>query len=254
MKSLEDTLAVLSLGKFCEEHIYTHGWASGQKPHLTKQGKKISLQDGQFRNSCCSWIVANSGTSSSSTSIPQDSSSTTSSPATERRDDRAPGKLRDSPETQNKNKKGTTNQAARSRLRHLPEWLEECTDNLEDIEVPAPAHISHDSDSERPSKGAARKRSIFTHFVKDRNCEVCLRTKMRRALCRGRTGEAVPRADKFGDLIAADQKVPNEERNNLGYGVVVQDLATPWIQSCPSNTKTSQQTEKSFTKVPRVVT
>ena len=35
----DDTTAVLSLGKNCEEHGYTYEWASGQKPHLSKQGK-----------------------------------------------------------------------------------------------------------------------------------------------------------------------------------------------------------------------
>ena len=38
---LEDTPAVVSLRKLCEEHGYTYECASGQKPHLTKQGKKI---------------------------------------------------------------------------------------------------------------------------------------------------------------------------------------------------------------------
>ena len=32
-----------------------------------------------------------------------------------------------------------------------------------------------------------------------------------RASCRKRTGEALPRAEKFGDLITADYKVLNEE-------------------------------------------
>ena len=41
------------------------------------------------------------------------------------------------------------------------------------------AHISQDSDSERATKVASksRKDSIYSHFPKDRNCEVCLRTK-----------------------------------------------------------------------------
>ena len=103
---------------------------------------------------------------------------TCSSPATERSDDRAPGNWRDSPNTQNMNKKRDNNRASEDRLRDLPEWLEEFTDNLEDTEVPAHAHISQDSDSERLTKVAPRKHSIFTHFPKDPNCEVCLRTKM----------------------------------------------------------------------------
>ena len=55
-------------------------------------------------------------------------------------------------------------QAAGNRLRDLPESLQEFTDNLEDAEVPAPANTSHDSESERPTEAASRKRSIYTHF------------------------------------------------------------------------------------------
>ena len=91
-------------------------------------------------------------------------------------------------------------------MRHLPEWLEEFAENLEDTEVPAPAHMSHDSGSERLTKEAPRKHSNFTHFPKDRNSEACLRTKMTIAPCRRRTGEAAPRAEKCGDLITVDHK------------------------------------------------
>ena len=46
---------------------------------------------------------------------------------------------------------------------------------------------------------------------------------MARAPCRRRTGEAQPRAEKFGDLITADHKVFNEgceSRDNHRYAVV----------------------------------
>ena len=87
--------------------------------------------------------------------------------------------------------------------------------------------------------------------IRDRNCKVCLRTKVTRALCRRRTGEALPRAEKFGDVITADHKVLNEEgesRNNHRYAVVVQDLATQWSQSYPCKQKRSQVTEQSSQK------
>ena len=74
---------------------------------------------------------------------------------------------------------------------------------------------------------------------------------MTRAPCTRRTGEALPRAEKFGDLLTADHKVLNEgceSRDNHRYAVVVQDLATQWIQLYPCKTKTSQQTEKSLRK------
>ena len=38
---LEETPAVLSLGKLCEDHGKTYHWTSGQKPQLTKKCKKI---------------------------------------------------------------------------------------------------------------------------------------------------------------------------------------------------------------------
>ena len=69
--------------------------------------------------------------------------------------------------------------------------------------------------------------------------------------CRRRIGGAVPRAENFGDLITADHKVLSEtceSRNNHRYAVVVQDLATQWIQSYPCKTKTSQETQRSLQK------
>ena len=38
---LAETLAVLSLGKLCEDHGYSNKWVSGQKPRLTKEWKTI---------------------------------------------------------------------------------------------------------------------------------------------------------------------------------------------------------------------
>ena len=55
----------------------------------------------------------------------------------------------------------------------------------------------------------------------------------------------------FGDLITADHKVLSdncESRNNHRYAVVVQDLATQWIQAYPCRNKTSQETQRSLQK------
>ena len=41
---LEESPAVLSLGKLCEDHGYTYHCTSGQKPHLTQIGKRIEWQ------------------------------------------------------------------------------------------------------------------------------------------------------------------------------------------------------------------
>ena len=95
------------------------------------------------------------------------------------------------------------------------------------------------------------RHNVHTHFPQDRNCEICKRTKITRAPCRRRKGEAVPRAVNFGDLITADHKVLSdncESRNNHRYAVVVLDLATRWIQAYPCENKTSQETQRSLQK------
>ena len=103
---------------------------------------------------------------------------------------------------------------------------------------------------ERVEPGSG-KHSVFSHFPKDPNCDICLKTKITRAYCRRRANAVMPRAENFGDLIAADHKVLSEEsetRNNHRYAVVVQDLATQWLQSYQCKTKTSQETQKSLQK------
>ena len=55
----------------------------------------------------------------------------------------------------------------------------------------------------------------------------------------------------FGDLITADHKVLSEgceSQNNHRYAVLVQDLATQWIQAYPCKNKTSQETQRSLQK------
>ena len=115
------------------------------------------------------------------------------------------------------------------------------------------ASSSHEQSSEPTSTKSEdlSKHSVYTQFPKDRNCEICQRTKITKAPCRRRIVEAVPRAEFFGDIITADHKVFSEScesRNSYRYAIVVQDLATQWIQSYPCKTKTSQETQRSLQK------
>ena len=139
----------------------------------------------------------------------------------------------------------------------IPEWLQEFRENLVDDEVPehrdSHASSSHEVSLEPTSKRREDlgKHSVYTHFPKDQNCEICKRTNITNAPCRRRNGGAVLRAEKFGDFITADHKVLSdncESRNNHRYAVVVQDLATQWIQAYPCKTKTSQETQRSLQK------
>ena len=48
MDVLEDTPAVLSLGKLCDEQGYSYEWINGQKPHLIKIVFEYLATENQF--------------------------------------------------------------------------------------------------------------------------------------------------------------------------------------------------------------
>ena len=50
MKVLDNTPAVLSLGKLCDENGYSYERINGQKPHLIKKRDSDNLQYGEFRS------------------------------------------------------------------------------------------------------------------------------------------------------------------------------------------------------------
>ena len=111
---------------------------------------------------------------------------------------------------------------------------------------------SRESASEPRGKVVSGKRSIYTHFPKDRNCDVCKKTKTTRAPCRKRTGTAMLQAENVGVLITAITKFLLKDVN---LETIIDTLswykifAAQWIQAYPCKTKTSQETEKSLQKV-----
>ena len=288
MKVLDNTPAVLSLGKLCDENGYSYEWINGQKPHLIKNGIRIICNTENFVLIVVPGLSSSSSGSSSTSITPmrQESHSSSSSSASSssptvgdlsvREKEDAPNSdispvpvselVDDSsgrPDETQANKNPKTNKEETTIERRDPlcseilEWLQEFRENLVDDEIPVHGD-SHASSSHEVSSEPIFKRredlgnhSVYTHFPKDRNCEICKRTKITRAPCRRRIGEAVPRAANFGDLITADHKVLSdncESRNNHRYAVVVQDLATQWIQAYPCKTKTSQETQRSLQK------
>ena len=69
MKVLEDTPAVLSLGKLCDEKGYSYEWINGQKPHLIQKGIRIQCNTENF----VPIVVPGLSASSSSSSHPSTS-------------------------------------------------------------------------------------------------------------------------------------------------------------------------------------
>ena len=63
MKVLEDTPAVLSLRKLCDEHGYPYEWINGQKPHLIQNGTRIQCNTENFVPIVVSGLSASSSSS-----------------------------------------------------------------------------------------------------------------------------------------------------------------------------------------------
>ena len=244
MKVLENTPAVLSLGKLRDENGESYEWINGQKPHLILNGIRIICNTENFVPIVVPGLSSSSSGSSSTSKTPskQDShsssSSSSSSPSPtvseiqirEREDgnnsDMSPAQVSNSVDdrsgqpdetqankTKKTNKKETTIERSDPLDSEIPEWLQEFRENLVDDEIPvhggSHASSSHEASLEPTIKRREDlgKHSVYTHFPEDRNCEICQRTKITMAPCRRRNGEAVLRAENFGDLITADHKV-----------------------------------------------
>ena len=267
-KILEDTQTVLSLGKLCEDHGYSIEWTNAQKNmsnhkvvfgydairsttyqswsrafrRLLRQAhqqlrhhyrRKVQVQhlfQHQFK-------IENAAEQVRSNQY----------------------NLSPDPTKNPKPKKKRTIEQVRSSRPSFSdklEWLQDFRENLADDSVPE-RHETHASSFHYSSLEPLRRvtpgnHSVYTHFPKDRNSEICQRTKITRVPCRRRTGGAVPRAEHFGGLTTADHKMLTdgcESRSNARYAIVVQDLATQWTQSYPCKTRTSQETEKSPQKL-----
>ena len=91
---------------------------------------------------------------------------------------------------------------------------------------------SHASSSHKASLESITKRredlgehNVHIHFIQDRNARLASGPKLLGFRAEDAKGEAMLRADNFGDLITADHKVLSdncESRNNHRFAVVVQ--------------------------------
>ena len=81
MKVLENTPAVLSLGKLCDENGYSYEWINGQKPHLIKDRIRIICNTENFVPIVFPGLSSSSSASSSTsrTLMKQESRSSSSS-------------------------------------------------------------------------------------------------------------------------------------------------------------------------------
>ena len=155
------------------------------------------------------------------------------------------------------NKEGTTTERGNPLDSEIPEWLQEFKENLVDDEVPLQGG-SHASSSHEASLEPTTKRRedlgmhrVYTHFPRDEIAKSVKGPKLQGPHEEDAVAEPYFVLINFGDLITADHKVLRdncESRNNHRKAVVVQDLATQWIQAYPCKNKTSQETPRSLQK------
>ena len=83
LKVIENTPAVLSLGKLCDENGYSYEWINGQKPHLIKNGIRIPCNTENVVPIVVPGLSSSSSGSSSTSKTPsrQESHSSSSSSA-----------------------------------------------------------------------------------------------------------------------------------------------------------------------------
>ena len=140
---LEETPAVLCLGKLSEDHGFSYHWTSGQKPHLTKKGKRIDCNKSNY----VPFVVPGLSTSSSATPTPTSSTSSskvivisTENPVPERSgstSEELRGNLQHKPtETENTNKNEGHEEVQSDLLHDLPDWLQKFRENLVDERSP----------------------------------------------------------------------------------------------------------------------
>ena len=189
MKVLENTPAVLSLGKLCDENGYSYEWINGQKPHLIEDGIRIICNTENFVPIVVSCLTSCSSTSSSTlrTPLKQESRSSSSSspssptvgemsvreredalnsdispvPVSELVDDRS-----DKPVETQANQIPQSNKEETPIERgnlcddpEIPEWLQEFRENLVDDEIPLQGG-SHASSSHEASFRADYKEDV----------------------------------------------------------------------------------------------
>ena len=247
---LEETPAVLSLGKLCKDHGYSYERVSGLESRLNQKWEKYC---DNFVPFVVPGLSANSGSCSSFTTPPQESLGPEASLVS---GNRPASSSSDSVTNWPPGDWGRKLWEVTRRTRTIRWQIFHSCHRISQT-IWSPQKCMHPHTFLRTQirnilqkwQRNQRKHSIFTHFPKDRDCDVCFRTKTTKASCRRR--EALPRAEKYVDLITADHKVLSEgceSRDNHRYAVVVQDLATRWIQSYPCKTKSSHETERSLLK------
>ena len=184
MKVLENTPAVLPLGKLCDENGHPYEWINGQKPHLIIDGIRIICNTENFVPIVVPGLSSSSSGSSSTSKTPlrqesyssSSSTSSSSSPTVseiqirERKDgnnsDISPVQVSNLVDDRSGQLEDTTIERGNPLDSEIPEWLQEFRRNLVDDEIPlqggSHANSSHEVSLEPTTK---RREDLGKHSV-----------------------------------------------------------------------------------------
>ena len=145
MKLLEDTSAVLSLGKLCDERGYSCEWINGQKPHLIKNGIRKQCNRENFVPVVVPGLSTTSSTSSTSTpTTPSKEIDHSDHPPAIESSESVGRQARGDPYSGTdhppaiESSESVDHEQVRGDLCHseIPEWLQELKEKLVDDEIP----------------------------------------------------------------------------------------------------------------------
>ena len=104
--------------------------------------------------------------------------------------------MHETTESENKNKKRTREEVQRDLSHELRDWLQEFRENLDDESTSTepwetqsrevktlPSHLMNFQwSASKSGTGFGCQHSVYTHFPKDPNCGICLKTKNNKGL------------------------------------------------------------------------
>ena len=139
---LEETPAVFTLGKLCEDHGYTYHWFSSQKPHLIKNGKRLDCNISNFVPFVVPGLSVSSSSSTPSFASPSSSLHDSVFDVNRYTENRVPERsgstseelwrdpLHESTESENQHKNRESKEVQKDISHELHDWLQEFRKNL----------------------------------------------------------------------------------------------------------------------------
>ena len=235
---LEDSPAILSLGRLCRKDGFEFRWPQGEpgpsnEPHLIKDGHTYNL----FSDNDVPHVTAAKEVKQPVESVKHNAS----------------------PESDEVKKMKAERDEMKKAIDEFKITMDKNKEALEKAKEECLKHKKAESNriaykSKKLKKNSCKtsEHNIFTHFPKDPACRICQLSKVQKAHCKIKTehkGDDLPIPQKFGDAITCDHKILNEdqedaeEQHNI---FVILDRYSQFLQAYAAKQKSTEETKKAF--------